>query len=113
MISTLESSTQSAVKTMGGCHELASTSVSDAERASQSFADITIAIKNISDMSTQIATAAEEQTSVTEEINRNTNSINEVSTLFYQEAQKGIDEVAELQEQAQKMGGLVNHSKLD
>ncbi len=109
MISSLQSSTQSAVKNMAGCHELASTSVTDAEKATQSFADITIAIRNISDMATQIATAAEQQTSVTEEINRNTISINEVSSLFFQEAEKGIGEAEELQSQAQRMGGLINH----
>ncbi len=113
MISLLQSSTKTAVQTMGGCHELASTSVSDAEKATQSFADIAIAIKNISDMATQIAVAAEEQTSVTEEINRNTTSINEVSTLFFQEAEKGINEATDLQEQAQKMGELVKHFQLD
>jgi len=112
MISVLQSSTQSAVKTMGGCHDLASTSVSDAERATESFANITDAIKNISDMATQIATAAEEQTAVTEEINRNTNSINEVSALFLIEAKKGVDDASELQGQAQKMGTLVNHYQL-
>ncbi len=109
MISALQISTQSAVKTMGGCHELANASVSDAEKATLSFADITIAIRNISDMSTQIATAAEQQTSVTEEINRNTTSINEVSAVFYKEAEKGISEASALQEQAQKMGALVIH----
>ena len=112
MISSLQSSTQSAVKTMEGCHELASTSVSDAEKATQSFADITIAIENISDMATQIATAAEEQTSVTEEINRNTISINELSELFFEEAEKGTEEASELQSQAQKMGSLVEHFQL-
>ena len=111
MISMLQSSTQSAVKTMGGCHDLASTSVSDAEKATQSFANITDAIRNISDMATQIATAAEEQTAVTEEINRNTNSINEVSALFLIEAEKGLDEASELQEQSNRMGTLVSHFK--
>ncbi len=113
MISVLQSSTQSAVRTMEGCHNLANTSVSDAEKATQSFSDITIAIKNISDMATQIATAAEQQTSVTEEINRNTTSINYVSTAFYQSAEKGIDEASELQVQAQNMGVLVNHFQLE
>lgn len=112
MISVLQSSTQSAVKTMAGCHELASTSVSDAEKASQSFADITLAIKNISDMATQIATAAEQQTLVTEEINRNTTSINEVSSLFLEEAEKGKHEAIELQEHAQKMATLISQFKL-
>jgi methyl-accepting chemotaxis protein len=112
MISALESSTQLAVETMKGCHELATTSVSDAGKAALSFADINIAIKNISGMATQIATAAEQQTSVTEEINRNTHSINDVSVLFLKEAEKGIEEASELQDQAQKIEGLISHFKL-
>lgn len=113
MISVLQTSTQSAVQTMEGCHELASTSVSDAEKASQSFTDITLAIKGISDMSTQIATAAEEQTSVTEEINRNTATINEVSALFLDAAEKGIKEASDMQNHAKKMDSLVNHFKVE
>jgi len=113
MISVLQTSTQSAVKNMEGCHELASASVSEAEMATQSFADITGAIRNISDMATQIATAAEQQTSVTEEINRNTIAINELSTLFFEEAEKGIDESSQLLGQAKKMGTLVNHFQID
>ncbi len=112
MISALESSTQLAVETMKGCHELATTSVSDAGKAALSFADINVAIKNISGMATQIATAAEQQTSVTEEINRNTHSINDVSVLFLKEAEKGIEEASELQDQAQKIEGLISHFKL-
>ncbi|NQY38339.1 MAG: hypothetical protein HRT37_26065 [Alteromonadaceae bacterium] len=113
MISVLDTSTKSAVQIMGRCHELASASVSDAEKATLSFANITVAIKNISDMVTQIATAAEQQTSVTEEINRNTTSINEVSALFLKEAERGISEASALQGQAQKMGTLVSHFQLD
>jgi methyl-accepting chemotaxis protein len=64
-------------------------------------------------MATQIATAAEEQTAVTEEINRNTNAINEVSSLFLIEAEKGLDEASELQDQSKKMGTLVGHFKLN
>ncbi len=112
MISSLQSSTQSAVKTMSGCHELARTSVTDAEKATQSFTDIAIAIKESSDMATQIATAAEQQTSVTEEINRNTDSINSLAEKFFIEAEQGIKEASELQQQAQSMGKLVNHFQL-
>jgi len=112
MISVLESSTQSAVQTMGGCHDLANTSVNDAEKASESFTEINVAIQNISHMATQIATAAEQQTSVTKEINRNTHSINEVSALFLKGAEKGINEAEQLQGQAKKMGALINHFNL-
>jgi methyl-accepting chemotaxis protein len=109
MISALQSSTQSAVKTMGGCHDLAKTSVSDVQNATESFVNIANAIKNISDLATQIAKAAEEQAAVTEKINHNTNSINEVSTLFLLEAEKGLDDASKLQRQTQQIGTLINH----
>lgn len=112
MISALESSTQHAVRTMGGCHELASTSVNQAQMATQSFLDIAVAIKNISDMSTQIATAAEQQSSVTEEISRNANSINDVSVKFLIEAEKGIRDASELHEQSSRIGELVSYFRV-
>ncbi|MFT5692483.1 MAG: methyl-accepting chemotaxis protein [Oceanicoccus sp.] len=112
MISTLQSSTQSAVQNMEGCHALASTSVHDADKATQSFASIAITIRKISDMATQIATAAEAQSSVTEEMNRNTSTINDVSEQFFVDAEKSRKEASDLLRQAQSMGELVKHFRL-
>jgi methyl-accepting chemotaxis protein len=111
MISLLQSSTESAVKTMSECHSLANKSVSDAEKATQGFANIKDSIRNISDMATQIATAAEEQASVTEEIMKNTNAINEVSELFLLEAKRGLDESTELQEQSKQISLSISYFK--
>lgn len=113
MITALQNSTQSAVHTMSSCHDLANASVSDVKQATDSFSDIAEAIKNISDMATQIATAAEEQASVTNEIDRNTNSINDASMKFYDSATQGQKQAAELNEQANSMQQLVAQFKLD
>lgn len=79
MIETLQRTATKAVASMENSHQMAETSVEDAEIASASLEQISGAISHISDMASQIATAAEEQTSVTAEINRNTEAIREVS----------------------------------
>ena len=53
----------------------ANRSVTQAASAGQALEEITRAVSTISDMNTQIASAAEEQSAVTEDINRNTVSI--------------------------------------
>lgn len=85
MIETLQKTASKAVNSMAQSHQMAETSVMDAESASASLEQISQAITQISDMASQIATAAEEQTSVTSEINRNTESIREVSQTLSQE----------------------------
>ena len=79
MIEALQRTASKAVDSMQGSHQMAETSVMDAETASASLEQIANAINRISEMASQIATAAEEQTSVTSEINRNTEAIREVS----------------------------------
>lgn len=79
MIEALQHTASKAVDSMQGSHQMAETSVMDAETASASLEQIANAINRISEMASQIATAAEEQTSVTSEINRNTEAIREVS----------------------------------
>jgi len=112
MISSLQTSTLSAVETMSGCQDLANNNVLNAQKSTDSFEEIALAINNISDMATQIATAAEEQSSVTEEINRNTNSINDASLQFYQDAQSSQKEARILLEQAHSVTALLAHFKL-
>jgi len=112
MITSLETSTRSAVETMLSCQDLANTSVSDANKATKSFSDIALSIKEISDMATQIATAAEEQSLVTSEIDKNTSSINTLSEQFYNEATKCRQQAAALNNQADSMIELVSHFKL-
>jgi len=112
MISSLQSSTKSAVETMSGCHDLATNGVSETEQATASFGDIVIAIKHISDMATQIATAAEQQSSVISDINHTTDSINNASEAFHKEAVSSIEQAKLLEVAAQDMGELVSYFKL-
>lgn len=91
MISSLQTVSDSAVETMQGCQELTQTSVTDASNASRSFDELVKATQVIDDMASQIATAAEEQSVVTEDINRNTVSIQTGSERFYQDAESNLD----------------------
>ncbi|MCL9780116.1 methyl-accepting chemotaxis protein [Vibrio sp. S4M6] len=112
MITTLQSTTQDAVQVMNQCHDLAQTSVTDAQNASDSFQEISQAVNEISDMSAHIATAAEQQTSVTDEIGRNTETIREVACEFLAESESGIRQASELAEQSHKLRDLLTQFKL-
>lgn len=96
MIETLQQTAAKAVRSMSQSHQMAETSVLDANSASESLQKISQAIQDISDMAIQIATAAEEQTSVTSEINRNTESIRTVSENLSVEAQTSKAQAQEL-----------------
>ncbi|WP_413471920.1 methyl-accepting chemotaxis protein [Shewanella baltica] len=112
MIETLQQTAGKAVKSMTQSHEMAETSVADANSASESLLLISKAINDISDMASQIATAAEEQTSVTSEINRNTESIREVSENLSIEAQTSMVQAQELAHLAASLQQEVNRFKL-
>ncbi|QYJ85774.1 methyl-accepting chemotaxis protein [Shewanella mesophila] len=112
MIETLQQTAGKAVKSMSQSHEMAETSVNDANSASESLLQISQAINDISNMASQIATAAEEQTSVTSEINRNTESIREVSENLSTEAQTSMRQAQELAQLAASLQQEVNRFKL-
>ena len=97
---------------MAQSHQMAETSVMDAESASASLEQISQAIAQISDMASQIAAAAEEQTSVTGEINRNTESIREVSLLLSQEANSATTKAQQLAELSDSLRHEVGRFKL-
>lgn len=112
MIETLQQTAGKAVKSMTQSHDMAETSVADANSASESLLQISKAINEISDMASQIATAAEEQTSVTSEINRNTESIREVSENLSIEAQSAMVQSQELAHLAASLQQEVSRFKL-
>ncbi|MFV0595191.1 methyl-accepting chemotaxis protein [Shewanella sp.] len=112
MIETLQQTAGKAVKSMAQSHDMAETSVADANSASESLLQISKAINEISDMASQIATAAEEQTSVTSEINRNTESIREVSENLSIEAQSSMVQAQELAHLAASLQQEVGRFKL-
>jgi len=112
MISNLQTASSKATETMQNCHTMAQTSVSDTANASNSFKNLAEAIKSISDLSTQIAAAAEEQTLVTEEINRNTENIRQVSVDFLEGSEVGSTQANTLTNLAQDLVGLLSQFKL-
>lgn len=112
MIEALQATTQKAVNATVESLERANESVTDAEAASDRLRQINTAIATISDMARQIAAAAEEQTSVTSEINRNTESIREVSTLLAQQMVDTEAASSSAVNQAHQLGAQVNRFKL-
>lgn len=112
MIETLQQTASKAVDSMNSSYGLAETSVSDVTVASTSLEHISEAITRISDMASQIATAAEEQTSVTGEINRNTESIREVSEHLSDEAVDATGKAQQLAVLAQSLHQEVSRFKL-
>lgn len=112
MIEALQATTLKAVNATGESLERANESVIDAEAASERLQQINQAIETISDMARQIAAAAEEQTSVTAEINRNSESIREVSTALAEQMLDTERESIDAVKQAQQLGAQVNRFKL-
>ncbi|MDF2176630.1 methyl-accepting chemotaxis protein [Aliiglaciecola sp. CAU 1673] len=112
MISTLQSTSNSAVTMMNGCYTLTEESVVDAANASNSFKEIASAIETISKMATQIATAAEQQNSVTEEINANTDLIQQVSSQFLSESKQGLENASQLNGLSSELNALIKQFRL-
>lgn len=79
MVTTLQSSADTAVQVMTRGQDAAAKCVEKAKGAGESLDSITNAVDSITQMTTQIATAAEEQSAVSEEINRNVIRISELS----------------------------------
>jgi methyl-accepting chemotaxis protein len=107
MIDSFQSSTKTAVSTMSDCYELTNDSVEGATEAAKTFDDIASEIRSISNMATQIATAAEQQTVVTEEINRNTVKIQQVSGLFLEGSKLSATKAAELNSLSNELKNLL------
>ncbi|BFM48648.1 methyl-accepting chemotaxis protein [Marinomonas sp. THO17] len=112
MISTLQSTTNKAVKVMELCHNLANTSVEDTKKSGESFLEIANAIEQINQMTIQIATAAEEQTSVTSEIGKNTVAVRDVSSNLLDQMSDGLKQSNDLKGLAESLRTQVNKFKL-
>ncbi|BFM48647.1 methyl-accepting chemotaxis protein [Marinomonas sp. THO17] len=112
MISTLQSTTNKAVKVMELCHNLANTSVEDTKKSGESFLEIANAIEQINQMTIQIATAAEEQTSVISEIGKNTVAVRDVSSNLLDQMSDGLKQSNDLKGLAESLRTQVNKFKL-
>lgn len=103
MIETLQHTTQRAVDDMTQSNEMATSSVDRAEAASERLNQITTAIGRISEMAIQIASAAEEQRAVTDDINRNTQAVKDLSYEIHQQASATGDQGDSMAQAAQDM----------
>ncbi|MDY6980205.1 MAG: methyl-accepting chemotaxis protein [Pseudomonadota bacterium] len=112
MIETLQQSAADAVKVMEEGRSRAEQSVEQAGVAGNSLSSITDAVSKISDMNAQIASAAEEQSAVSEEINRNTSSIQELAYTASQGSDKTTHSANEMADLAGVLHGHLSQFKV-
>ncbi|RVU32136.1 methyl-accepting chemotaxis protein [Neptunomonas marina] len=87
MIGQLQGGVTKAEQTISRGRDVANEACSIAQNANQSLENIRDGIRHISEMTIQIATAAEEQSATSDEINRNTSNIRDISQMVSESAQ--------------------------
>nr|WP_306456337.1 methyl-accepting chemotaxis protein [Pseudomonas sp. LJDD11] len=107
MIDQLQSGVQQAESRMQKNRDSASRTAEQAGAANQMLVRIRQAIVRINDMNTQIATAAEEQSATTEEINRNTTNIRDLSHEVAAGTEEQVRQCSMMVEQVQQQGQLL------
>lgn len=112
MISSLQSTAQSAVSIMNDSRTLATGSVANADNASRSLNNINDAVGVINSMASQIATAAEEQSQVVKEVMRNITSIKQVADSAAAGAYQGEQQAKVLQDHSNTLKEKVSTFKL-
>ncbi len=112
MIDQLQSGVRQAESRMQQSRQSASRTAEEASAANDILARIREAILRINDMNTQIATAAEEQSATTEEINRNTSNIRDISQRVANGALEQVGHSGELVEKTEQQGQLLGRFKV-
>ncbi|MFQ3235403.1 MAG: methyl-accepting chemotaxis protein [Paraglaciecola sp.] len=107
MINTLQQSTVKAVDLMETSSKFADHAVTDSDKAAASLNEISESVGTINDMTTQIATAAEQQTIVTEEIMKNSTSIQDIAEEISSDAKNSQEQSETLSMQASQLNGKV------
>jgi len=107
LISKLQTSSNSAVKTMENGHRQAEEGVAWVLEADKALVGISDAVAHITDMTTQIAAATEEQTAVAEEISRNITTIANLADQTSQQARSSAELSKELTQTATTQYSLV------
>ncbi|MCO8165531.1 methyl-accepting chemotaxis protein [Pseudomonas sp. 21LCFQ010] len=107
MIDQLQAGVRQAESRMQKSRDSASKTAEEAGAANEMLARIRQAIVHINDMNTQIATAAEEQSATTEEINRNTTNIRDISHEVAAGAEEQVRQCALMVEQVGEQGRLL------
>lgn len=107
LISKLQISSNSAVKTMESGHRQAEEGVVWVLEADKALVGISEAVAHITDMTTQIAAATEEQTAVAEEVSRNITTIANLADQTSEQARNSAELSKELTQTAMTQYSLV------
>ena len=112
MIDQLQGGVRQAESRMQQSRDTASKTAEDAIAANDMLGRIREAITRINDMNLQIATAAEEQSATTEEINRNTTNIRDISHELAGGAEQQVRQCASMVEQVGQQDRLLGRFKV-
>jgi methyl-accepting chemotaxis protein len=112
MIDQLQGGVRQAENRMQQSRDTASKTAEDAGAANDMLGRIREAITRINDMNLQIATAAEEQSATTEEINRNTTNIRDISHELAGGAEQQVRQCASMVEQVGQQDRLLGRFKV-
>ncbi|HEX5842953.1 MAG TPA: methyl-accepting chemotaxis protein [Pseudomonas sp.] len=112
MIDQLQSGVKQAEARMQQSRDTASKTAEDAGAANDMLGRIREAITRINDMNLQIATAAEQQSATTEEINRNTTNIRDISHEVSGGAEEQVRQCAVMVEQVGQQDSLLGRFKV-
>jgi methyl-accepting chemotaxis protein len=112
MIDQLQGGVRQAESRMQQNRDTASKTAEEASAANEMLGRIREAITRINDMNLQIATAAEEQSATTEEINRNTTNIRDISQELAGGAEQQVRQCAVMVEQVGQQDRLLGRFKV-
>ena len=112
MIDQLQTGVRQAEQRMQQSRDTASKTADDAGAANDMLGRIRDAINRINDMNLQIATAAEQQSATTEEINRNTTNIRDISHEVAGGAEQQVRQCAVMVEQVGQQDRLLSRFKI-
>ena len=112
MIDQLQGGVRQAESRMQQSRDTASKTAEEASAANDMLGRIREAITRINDMNLQIATAAEEQSATTEEINRNTTNIRDISQELAGGAEQQVQQCASMVEQVGQQDRLLGRFKV-
>jgi len=112
MIDQLQGGVRQAENRMQQSRDTASKTAEEAGAANDMLGRIREAITRINDMNLQIATAAEEQSATTEEINRNTTNIRDISHELAGGAEQQVHQCSSMVEQVGQQDRLLGRFKV-
>jgi len=112
MIDQLQTGVKQAEARMQQSRDTASQTAEDAGAANEMLGRIRDAITRINDMNLQIATAAEQQSATTEEINRNTTNIRDISHEVAGGAEQQVKQCAVMVDQVSQQDRLLGRFKV-